>query len=163
VVCQDRRFFIGSGRARGRCRDGDDLAWSAGVVFAETGTRRPAQKSRGRYSGSLDHQEFTGTAVIQLRDRSAWSGYPASLSAELRSAVSPFRPIEAVTIADALHESGLEPSRRNRLVVPVSRLLPAYLSGHGSMINGNVMATGGLDWRAGLGSDGMQAGPVVTG
>ncbi len=78
---------------------GDDLVWSAGVGFADTGTRRLIEPGALFRVASVT-KTFTGTAVMQP----AWCG-PAGLHdpavaclPELRGAVSPFAPVEAVTI-----------------------------------------------------------------
>jgi CubicO group peptidase (beta-lactamase class C family) len=88
---------------------GDDLVWSAGVGFADTGTRRPMQPGALFRIASVT-KTFTGTAVMQLRDagRLDLDDPAVAYLPELRGAVSPFAPVEAVTIRRMLsHESGL--------------------------------------------------------
>jgi CubicO group peptidase (beta-lactamase class C family) len=88
---------------------GDDLVWSAGAGFADTGTRRPMQPGALFRIASVT-KTFTGTAVMQLRDagRLDLDDPAVAYLPELRGAVSPFAPVEAVTIRRMLsHESGL--------------------------------------------------------
>jgi CubicO group peptidase (beta-lactamase class C family) len=88
---------------------GDDLVWSAGVGLADAGTRRPTQPEALFRIASIT-KTFTGAAVMQLRDtgRLDLDDPAVAYLPELRSAVSPFATIEAVTIRRMLsHESGL--------------------------------------------------------
>ena len=88
---------------------GNDMAWSAGAGFADTATRQPAQPGTLYRIASIT-KTFTGTAVMQLRDagRLDLDDPAVAYLPELRSAVTPFAPIEAVTIRRMLsHESGL--------------------------------------------------------
>ena len=88
---------------------GDDLAWSGGVGFADTGTRQPAHPATIYRIASIT-KTVTGTAIMQLRDagRLDLDDPAVAYLPELRSAVSPFAAIEAVTIRRMLcHESGL--------------------------------------------------------
>jgi len=87
----------------------NELAWSAGAGFADTCTRQPARPGTLYRIASIT-KTFTGTAVMQLRDagRLDLDDPAVAYLPELRSAVSPFAPIEAVTIRRMLsHESGL--------------------------------------------------------
>jgi CubicO group peptidase (beta-lactamase class C family) len=88
---------------------GDDLAWSAAAGFADLARRRPAEPGTLYRIASVT-KTFTGTAVMQLRDagRLDLDDSAVAYLPELRSAVSPFAAIEAVTIRRMLsHQSGL--------------------------------------------------------
>jgi CubicO group peptidase (beta-lactamase class C family) len=88
---------------------GQDLAWSAGVGFADVGTRKPTSTETLYRIASIT-KTFTGTAIMQLRDagRLALDDPAVAYLPELRAALSPFTPVEAVTIRRMLsHESGL--------------------------------------------------------
>jgi CubicO group peptidase (beta-lactamase class C family) len=88
---------------------GGELAWSSAVGYADTGTRRPAGPGTLYRIASIT-KPFTGTAVMQLRDAGQLDLDDPAVTylPELRGAVSPFAPIETVTIRRMLsHESGL--------------------------------------------------------
>ena len=88
---------------------GDDLAWSAGIGFADAGRREPAHAA-GLYRVASITKTFTGTAIMQLCDaRRIHLDDPAvAYLPELREAESPFGPFDTVTIRRMLsHESGL--------------------------------------------------------
>jgi CubicO group peptidase (beta-lactamase class C family) len=88
---------------------GDALVWSAGVGFADVAARRPSEATTLYRIGSIT-KTFTGTAIMQLRDRGRLDLDDAAVTfiPELRDASSPFGPIETVTIRRMLsHESGL--------------------------------------------------------
>lgn len=88
---------------------GDVLAWSAGIGFAEVGARRLAKPTTVYLVASIT-KTFTGTAVMQLCDagRLTLDDPVVAHIRELRSATSPFGPIETITIRRLLsHESGL--------------------------------------------------------
>lgn len=88
---------------------GDELAWIAGTGFADQDTREPSQPDTLYRIASIT-KTFTGTAVMQLRDagRLDLDDPAVAYLPELRKAVSPFAPIETVTIRRMLsHESGL--------------------------------------------------------
>jgi CubicO group peptidase (beta-lactamase class C family) len=88
---------------------GDELAWAAGAGFADTGARTPSQPETLYRIASIT-KTFTGTAIMQLRDagRLSLDDPAVDYLPELRGAVSPFAPIEAVTLRRMLsHESGL--------------------------------------------------------
>src|ERR1700678_2943976 len=88
---------------------GDELAWIAGTGFADQDARRPGQPDTLYRIASIT-KTFTGTAVMQLRDagRLDLDDPAVAYLPELRSAVSPFAAIEAVTIRRMLsHQSGL--------------------------------------------------------
>jgi CubicO group peptidase (beta-lactamase class C family) len=88
---------------------GDELAWIAGTGFADQDTRQPSQPETLYRIASIT-KTFTGTAVMQLRDpgRLDLDDPAVAYLPELRKAVSPFAPIETVTIRRMLsHESGL--------------------------------------------------------
>jgi CubicO group peptidase (beta-lactamase class C family) len=88
---------------------GDELAWAAGVGFADTGARAASDPATLYRIASIT-KTFTGTAVMQLRDagRLDLDDPAVRYLPELRGAVSPFAAIEAVTIRRMLcHESGL--------------------------------------------------------
>jgi CubicO group peptidase (beta-lactamase class C family) len=88
---------------------GDHLVWSAGAGFADLGARRLTEPGTLYRIASIT-KTFTGTAVMQLRDagRLDLDDPAVAYLPELRSAVSPFAAIEAVTIRRMLsHESGL--------------------------------------------------------
>jgi len=86
-----------------------ELAWSAAVGFADTDTLKPARAGTLYRIASIT-KTLTGTAIMQLRDagRLALDDPAVDYLPELRGAVSPFAPIETVTIRRMLcHESGL--------------------------------------------------------
>ena len=88
---------------------GDELVWTAGAGFAEVGARVTSDPGTLYRIASIT-KTFTGTAVMQLRDagRLDLDDPAVKYLPELRGAVSPFAPIEAVTIRRMLsHESGL--------------------------------------------------------
>jgi len=88
---------------------GDDLAWSAGVGFAQVGDRQAAGAATLYRVASIT-KTFTGTAIMQLRDagRLRLDDPAVAHLPELRDASSPFGPIQGVTIRRMLsHESGL--------------------------------------------------------
>ena len=88
---------------------GDELVWTASAGFADAGTRVTSDL-RTLYRIASITKTFTGTAVMQLRDagRLDLDDPAVKYLPELRGAVSPFAPIEAVTIRRMLsHESGL--------------------------------------------------------
>jgi CubicO group peptidase (beta-lactamase class C family) len=88
---------------------GDGLAWVTGVGFTDTGARAPSHPGTLYRIASIT-KTFTGTAIMQLRDAGQLDLDDPAVAylPELRSAVSPFTTIEAVTIRRMLsHESGL--------------------------------------------------------
>jgi CubicO group peptidase (beta-lactamase class C family) len=88
---------------------GDRLVWSGGYGFADIAARRPPD-ARTLYRIASITKTFTGTAIMQLRDEGKLHLDDAAVSylPELREAISPFGPIETVTIRRLLsHESGL--------------------------------------------------------
>lgn len=88
---------------------GGGLAWSGTAGFADTGARRATGPGTLYRIASIT-KPFTGTAIMQLRDagRLDLDDPAVSYLPELRGAVSPFAPIETVTIRRMLsHESGL--------------------------------------------------------
>lgn len=88
---------------------GQDLAWYAGVGFADVTTARPPD-ARTPYQVASITKTFTGTAVMRLaQDARLHLDDPAVAHIpELRDADSHSGPIEALTIRRLLsHESGL--------------------------------------------------------
>ncbi|MGN6791011.1 MAG: serine hydrolase domain-containing protein [Streptosporangiaceae bacterium] len=88
---------------------GSELDWSAEIGFADVAAGRPAGRETLYRIASIT-KTFTGTAVMRLRDAGSLSLDDPAVTylPELRSAASPFGPIEAVTIRRMLcHESGL--------------------------------------------------------
>src|SRR5438477_451830 len=88
---------------------GDELAWSAGAGFADLAARRAADPAM-LYAIASITKTFTGTAIMQLRDAGQLDLDDPAVAwlPELRQAVSPFGPIEGVTIRRMLSpESGL--------------------------------------------------------
>jgi CubicO group peptidase (beta-lactamase class C family) len=88
---------------------GDDLAWSAGIGFADVGERRPPDGTTLYRIASIT-KTFTGTAIMQLRDEGLLHLDDPAVAylPELKDAGSSFGPIETVTIRRMLsHESGL--------------------------------------------------------
>jgi CubicO group peptidase (beta-lactamase class C family) len=88
---------------------GDDLAWAAGVGFADVATRRAPERQTLYRIASIT-KTFTGTAIMQLRDEGRLHLDDPAVAhlPELRGADSSFGPIETVTIRRMLsHESGL--------------------------------------------------------
>jgi CubicO group peptidase (beta-lactamase class C family) len=88
---------------------GDELAWFAGIGFADVASRR-APEDTTLYRIASITKTFTGTALLQLRDEGLLHLDDPAVAylPELKDAVSPFGPIETVTIRRMLsHESGL--------------------------------------------------------
>jgi CubicO group peptidase (beta-lactamase class C family) len=88
---------------------GDELVWSAGAGLADTDPPQPTRPGMLYRIGSIT-KTFTGTAIMQLRDAGLLDLDDPAVAhlPELRDAVTPFAPIEAVTIRRMLsHESGL--------------------------------------------------------
>jgi CubicO group peptidase (beta-lactamase class C family) len=88
---------------------GQDLAWYAGVGFADLATERPPD-ARTPYQVASITKTFTGTAVMRLvQDGRLRLDDPVVAHVpELRDADSQTSPIEALTIRQLLsHESGL--------------------------------------------------------
>jgi CubicO group peptidase (beta-lactamase class C family) len=88
---------------------GDELAWSAGVGFADVSARTSAEPAM-LYSIASITKTVTATAIMQLRDQGQLGLDDPAVAwlPELRVAVSPHGPIEGVTIRRMLsHESGL--------------------------------------------------------
>jgi CubicO group peptidase (beta-lactamase class C family) len=88
---------------------GDRLVWSGGYGFADVAGRR-APDARTLYRIASITKTFTGTAIMQLRDEGKLHLDDAAVAylPELRDAISPFGPVETVTIRRMLsHESGL--------------------------------------------------------
>lgn len=88
---------------------GGELAWSSAVGYADTSTRRLTGPGTLYRIASIT-KPFTGTVVMQLRDAGQLDLDDPAVTylPELRGAVSPFAPIERVTIRRMLsHESGL--------------------------------------------------------
>lgn len=88
---------------------GDDLVWSGGYGFADVDRRR-APDARTLYRIASITKTFTGTAILQLRDEGRLHLDDPAVAhiPELREAISPFGPVETVTIRRMLsHESGL--------------------------------------------------------
>jgi CubicO group peptidase (beta-lactamase class C family) len=104
--------FVTDGRLPGAVAGvvhGNELAWRGAAGFADRSTRRPAQPETLYRIASIT-KTFTGTAVMRLRDAGLLDLDDPAVAylPELRNAVSPFAPIEAVTIRRMLsHESGL--------------------------------------------------------
>jgi CubicO group peptidase (beta-lactamase class C family) len=89
---------------------GEDLAWWAGVGFADIASRR-APEATTLYRIASITKTFTGTAIMQLRDEGRLHLDDPAVKhlPELRAATSPFGDIEHVTIRRMLsHESGLQ-------------------------------------------------------
>lgn len=87
---------------------GDDLAWAAGIGFAEVASRRTPDPATLYRVASIT-KTFTGTAIMQLRDEELLHLDDPAVKhvPELRDASSPFGEIEHVTIRRMLsHESG---------------------------------------------------------
>jgi CubicO group peptidase (beta-lactamase class C family) len=87
----------------------DRLVWSGGYGFADVAARRPPDAGTLYRIASIT-KTFTGTAIMQLRDegRLHLDDPAVSYLPELREAVSPFGPVETLTIRRMLsHESGL--------------------------------------------------------
>ncbi len=88
---------------------GDELAWSAGIGFANVEAAR-APKPSTLYRIASITKTFTGTAIMQLRDEGKLHLDDAAVTylPELRAAISPFGLIDTVTIRRMLsHESGM--------------------------------------------------------
>ena len=88
---------------------GGQLAWSAAVGFADLANGRDAAPD-ALYDVASITKTFTGTAVLRLHDAgSLHLDDPATRwLPELRDVISPFGPIDAITIRQMLsHESGL--------------------------------------------------------
>ena len=116
---------------------GDELIWSAGVGFAELAAGK-ATDPAGLYAIASITKTFTGTAIMQLGDagRLDLDDPAVAWLPELRQAVSPFGPVEAVTIRRMLsHESGLpaEPPGTD-WAVPVYQGEPSRTLGQASAI-----------------------------
>ena len=94
------RFVAQNGRpgAAAGVVHGDELVWTAGAGFADTGTRVTGDLGTLYRIASIT-KTFTGTAVMQLRDagRLDLDDPAVKYLPELRGAVSPFAAIEAVT------------------------------------------------------------------
>jgi CubicO group peptidase (beta-lactamase class C family) len=87
----------------------DELAWWAGVGFADVASRLAPWTSTLYRIASIT-KTFTGTAILQLRDEGRLHLDDPAVEhlPELRAAASPFGRIETVTIRRLLsHESGL--------------------------------------------------------
>jgi CubicO group peptidase (beta-lactamase class C family) len=88
---------------------GDELAWSAGVGFADLSTRQAPDATTLFRIASIT-KTVTGTAIMALRDagRLGLDDPAVGWLPELRGMSSPFAPVEALTIRRMLsHESGL--------------------------------------------------------
>jgi D-alanyl-D-alanine carboxypeptidase len=88
---------------------GDELAWSAGIGFADMASRRAPDTSTLYRIASIT-KTFTAAAIVQLRDAGRLDlDDPITVHlSELRGGTGSLGPIEAVTIRRALsHESGL--------------------------------------------------------
>jgi len=88
---------------------GDELVWSGGYGFADVAGRR-APDAHTLYRIASITKTFTGTAIMQLRDEGKLHLDDPAVAhlPELRDAISPFGPVETVTIRRLLsHESGL--------------------------------------------------------
>jgi CubicO group peptidase (beta-lactamase class C family) len=88
---------------------GDDLAWAAGIGFADVASKRTPDPATLYRVASIT-KTFTGTAIMQLRDEGLLHLDDPAVKhvPELRDASSPFGEIEHVTIRRMLsHESGL--------------------------------------------------------
>lgn len=89
---------------------GDELVWSGGYGFADVGQLR-APDARTLYRIASITKTFTATAIVQLRDEGRLHLDDPAVAhiPELREAISPFGPVETVTIRRMLsHESGLQ-------------------------------------------------------
>jgi D-alanyl-D-alanine carboxypeptidase len=87
---------------------GDELVWSGGYGFADIDGRR-APDARTLYRIASITKTFTATAIMQLRDdgKLHLDDPAVTYLPELRDAISPFGPVETVTIRRMLsHESG---------------------------------------------------------
>lgn len=87
---------------------GDELVWSAAAGFADLAARRPAEPSTLYRIASIT-KTFTGTAIMQLRDRGVLGLDDPAVDwiPELAGSPSP-KAMSAVTIRRLLsHESGL--------------------------------------------------------
>jgi len=87
---------------------GDELAWSGGYGFADVAARA-APDARTLYRIASITKTFTATAILQLRDEGKLHLDDPAVAhlPELRDAISPFGPVETVTIRRMLsHESG---------------------------------------------------------
>ena len=107
------RFVAQNGRpgAAAGVVHGDELVWTAGAGFADTGTRVTGDLGTLYRIASIT-KTFTGTAVMQLRDagRLDLDDPAVKYLPELRGAVSPFAAIEAVTgVPAGVAEGGLWP------------------------------------------------------
>lgn len=105
--------FVKEGRLPGAAVGvvhGDELAWFAGIGFADVAERRAPEPTTLFRIGSIT-KTVTGTAIMQLRDegRLRLDDPAVVYLPELRDAASPFGPIETLTIRRMLsHESGLQ-------------------------------------------------------
>lgn len=89
---------------------GDELAWSAGIGYADRAAARPQSPDVLHRIASIT-KTFTGTAIMQLRDEGLLHLDDPAVAylPELRATPSPFGAIETVTIRRLLsHESGLQ-------------------------------------------------------
>src|SRR5689334_5150721 len=88
---------------------GDELAWLAGTGFADLATGKATDPAMSYGIASIT-KTFTGTAIMRLRDAAVLSLDDPAVAwlPELGALVSPFGPVETVTIRRMLsHESGL--------------------------------------------------------
>ncbi len=88
---------------------GNEITWSGATGLADAAAGRPAMPGTLFRIASIT-KTLTGAAVMRLRDagRLALDEPAVAYLPELRRAVSPFGPIESVTIGRMLcHESGL--------------------------------------------------------
>jgi D-alanyl-D-alanine carboxypeptidase len=88
---------------------GDELAWQGGTGFADLATGKATEPAMVYGIASIT-KTFTGTAIMRLRDagRLGLDDPAVAWLPELGALVSPFGPVETVTIRRMLsHESGL--------------------------------------------------------
>lgn len=88
---------------------GDRLVWSEAIGYADLAARRPLTRDTLFPIASVT-KTFTGTAVLRLRDGGLLRLDDPAVKylPELRSVVSPFGPVEEITVRHLLaHESGL--------------------------------------------------------
>lgn len=88
---------------------GDELAWQGGTGFADLATGKATEPAMVYGIGSIT-KTFTGTAIMRLRDAGLLGLDDPAVAwlPELGALVSPFGPVETVTIRRMLsHESGL--------------------------------------------------------
>ena len=89
---------------------GEGLVWFGGIGFADVADRRAPEPTTLYRIASIT-KTFTGTAIMQLRDdgRLHLDDPAVDHVSELRDGMSPFGPIETLTIRRMLsHESGLQ-------------------------------------------------------